>query len=80
MDTKLKQIDGSVYQHFKGGYYLKLFEAKCSETGKLLVIYQNLNQEIFARPKEMFEETVDKPDFDYKGPRFKLMEPKKDGK
>lgn len=44
------------YRHYKGNIYRFLYEAKHSETGEELVVYQALygNGEIWARPKDMF--------------------------
>ena len=59
------------YQHFKGGEYKVLGVAKHSETQEELVVYQSLKDGgMWVRPKEMFADIVDKPELDYKGPRF----------
>jgi len=44
------------YRHYKGNIYRFLYEAKHSETGEELVVYQALygNGGIWARPKELF--------------------------
>lgn len=44
------------YRHYKGNVYRFLYEAKHSETGDELVVYQALygNRGIWARPKDMF--------------------------
>ena len=44
------------YRHYKGNIYRFLYEAKHSETGEELVVYQAMygNHEIWVRPKEMF--------------------------
>lgn len=46
------------YQHYKGGIYQLLTIAKHSETGEKLVIYQNSEGKVFARPYDMFFENV----------------------
>lgn len=62
------------YQHFKGGVYVKLCEAKHSENKEELVIYACASSgEIFARPKNMFYENVEKEN--YTGPRFIKIPP-----
>jgi len=44
-----------IYQHYKGGQYKIITEAKDSETLEDLVIYQNIKTgQTWARPKEMF--------------------------
>jgi hypothetical protein len=46
-----------IFQHRDGGVYLKLYEAKHTETGEDLVIYACASSgDIWARPKAMFEE------------------------
>lgn len=63
----------TLYQHHKGGIYELLFIATHSETGEKLVIYKNKNTEsIFARPYEMFFETILKDG--KKIPRFKKID------
>lgn len=46
------------YRHKKGGIYHVLYEAQHSETGEMLIVYQDVHGEkkIWARPKEMFFE------------------------
>jgi hypothetical protein len=57
------------YRHYKGGLYLKLAEARHSETDEVLVVYAcAASGDVFCRPKTMFEESVTLPE--YQGPRF----------
>lgn len=44
------------YRHYKGNIYRLLYEAKHSETGEALVVYQTVygNKEIWASPEDMF--------------------------
>lgn len=61
-----------VYQHFKGGLYVKLCEATHSETEEKLVVYACASSgQIFCRPKDMFYDIIDKDK--YHGPRFKKV-------
>lgn len=48
------------YRHFKGNEYEVIGFAKHSESGEQLVIYKSLanSEEVWARPYEMFRETV----------------------
>ena len=62
-----------VYQHFKGDYYSYLGEAHNSEKwDEMWVVYQSHKHHHWVvRPKAMFFEDIDKPE--YKGPRFKRV-------
>lgn len=65
-----------IYHHFKDSE--KLYEvmgiAFHTETEEDMVLYRPLYEGAVAsfvvRPKAMFMEEVDKPEFGYKGPRF----------
>lgn len=62
------------YQHYKGGLYIKLYEALHTETEETLVIYMcAVRGGIFARPKDMFCEDIQEGD--YSGPRFRRLPP-----
>lgn len=65
------KADSPVYQHYKGGIYTVSGIAKHSETLEELVIYQNMEEELWARPKEMFFESVESDDKTI--PRFKKL-------
>lgn len=58
--TKTKALIGKKYKHYKGGIYRVINIAIHTETNEVLVIYQGLEtNKVWARPKEMFEETVE---------------------
>ncbi|MDP2629350.1 MAG: DUF1653 domain-containing protein [Candidatus Harrisonbacteria bacterium] len=64
---------GQTYQHFKGGEYKVIALAKHSETEEEMVLYEHDGQN-WVRPASMWFDEVDRPEFDYKGPRFKLIQ------
>ncbi|MBQ1506869.1 MAG: DUF1653 domain-containing protein [Ruminococcus sp.] len=55
-----REITIGRYRHFKGNVYEVVGFATHSETGEKLVIYKSLcnPDEVWARPYEMFRETV----------------------
>lgn len=68
-------VQRGIYRHFKDEkmIYEVLGIAKHTEdSSEHLVIYRALYGEytLYARPESMFLELVDKPEFNYKGPRF----------
>jgi hypothetical protein len=76
---------GEKYYHFKHNSKLNKLNycyeiigiAKHTETREELVVYKPLypcDVELFVRPLEMFIEVVDKPEYNYNGPRFRLID------
>ncbi len=70
----MNTIRPGVYRHYKGKFYLVLGEARHSETGEQMVVYQALYGEYgwWVRPLGMFLEWVQMPDgavrrFEYVG-------------
>jgi len=63
-------VIGGKYKHFKGKEYKLIGVAKHSETLEDYVKYEKQYDDhaLWIRPKEMFFDDVDKPE--YKGPRF----------
>lgn len=55
-------VIGGIYKHYKGNEYKVIGVAKHSETLQELVVYQALYGEmgLWARPKTMFLETIEK--------------------
>lgn len=68
----MKPQKGQIYKHFKGGEYEIVGVAKHSESLEELVVYQHDGQ-LWARPLSMWFDEVDKPELNYKGPRFQLV-------
>ncbi len=55
-----KYQEFETYIHKKGGLYLKLCEARHSETMEELVVYVDIaGGDVFCRPKDMFYEEVE---------------------
>ena len=53
-------IIGGFYRHFKGNEYKVLDVARHSETGEVLVVYQDMSGCIWARHYDMFMSKVDR--------------------
>lgn len=54
-------MESGLYKHYKGGLYYVFDTAIHSETGEEMVIYKGvtkLNDQLFIRPKTMFEDVV----------------------
>jgi hypothetical protein len=67
----MQEIEPGFYRHFKGQIYEVIGTGTHSETGEQFVIYKSVEDEKFwIRPVEMFFQEVDKPEYEYKGPRF----------
>lgn len=64
-----------IYKHFKGGLYEVCGIACHSETEEELVVYRSLygTYRLNVRPRAMFLDQIDSPEFQYKGPRFTLV-------
>ena len=63
-----------LFQNFKGGLYIKLFESNHTETGETFVHYISVaDGKPYSRPKDMFYENVNRDD--YSGPRFIKVPP-----
>ena len=77
MDSPLRL---GIYHHFKDPekLYRVLGTAFHTETEELMVVYQPLYEgaihPLVVRPLVMFLEDVDKPELDYKGPRFVFLQ------
>lgn len=63
------------YRHFKGGDYEVLSTARSSEDREQeFVIYRSIkNGTTWVRPLAMFVEHVEKPEYNYSGPRFQYV-------
>lgn len=72
------ELKKGIYRHFKGNEYEVLDLAMHSETQEPFVVYRALYGEgkLWVRPLKMFTEEVDKPELNYKGPRFAYVREK----
>ncbi len=71
----MTEVKPGIYQHFKGKEYKIIGTALHSETREEYVVYIELYPpyDLNVRPKHLFLEEVDKPEYNWKGPRFKLI-------
>lgn len=64
-----------IYQHFKGGKYLVLHVSTGTEDDEMIVVYTPLYGEhagkIVHRTLKNFTEEVNRPELNYRGPRFR---------
>lgn len=59
------------YKNFKGHLYTVYGIGQHTETGEWFVVYEgNRGYGIQVRPYAKFFEEVDRPEYNYKGPRF----------
>ena len=77
MDLNRESVKPGVYRHFKGNTYHVLGVSENTETGELTVVYIPQHGEhkgkLSNRNLIMFLEEVDRPEINYKGPRFQLI-------
>ncbi|HXV27128.1 MAG TPA: DUF1653 domain-containing protein [Candidatus Paceibacterota bacterium] len=71
-------VKPGVYRHFKGNLYDVIGVAENTETGQLTVVYipqRGDHKGLLAnRDLAMFLEDVDRPELNYRGPRFRLLQ------
>ncbi|WP_313483760.1 DUF1653 domain-containing protein [Acinetobacter variabilis] len=69
------ELQGGIYQHYKGKLYQVLHVATHSETEEKLVVYQCLygDYSIWVRPLSMFTESINTSD-NREVERFKLVQ------
>ena len=54
-----KILIGKTYKHYKGNLYKIINLAKHSETLEEMIIYKDKNENVWARPKHMWNEIID---------------------
>ncbi len=66
------EIKKGIYKHFKGNEYEVINIATHSETKESYIIYRALygDKKLWVRLESMFFEEVNKPEINYRGPRF----------
>ena len=57
-EARKGDIVKGTYKHYKGGIYTVIGIAKHSETQEEMVIYQGQDEQIWARPRAMFNEIL----------------------
>ena len=63
-----------IYKHFKGNLYTLIIESIDQETGEELVTYACCETlKVYTRKKSEFHENIERPEYNYKGPRFELI-------
>ena len=77
LSAKIGKIKRGVYRNFKGKNYLVIKEVPDATNGSTgpMVLYIQLYGDFqeMVRKKSEFLEEVDRPDFNYKGPRFRYI-------
>jgi len=70
-----EEVRRGIWRHFKGREYLVEGEFPDTETGEVRIPYRQLYApyDKCSRTKSNFLEHVDRPEFNYKGPRFVLV-------
>lgn len=63
---------GCYYEYYKGGIYKTLYIARHTETNEILVICEDENTCIWARPLDMFEDEIEIEGI--KNKRFSLLD------
>jgi len=68
-------ITKGIYQHFKGNLYHVLHVARHSETEEYMVVYHPADnaEDIWLRPLDMFDETIEREGKTFK--RFSFVKP-----
>lgn len=56
-----RTINNGLYVHYKGNYYITLFEGTHTETGEPFIVYYAVKDKskVWIRPREMFFSTVE---------------------
>jgi hypothetical protein len=65
-----------IYEHYRGNKYLVVDIATNTDTDEEMVVYRALYGKhlLYTQPSKRFLEEVDKPEFDYHGPRMRRIE------
>lgn len=58
MDNRYDWMKGRYYKHYKGGIYQVIDVAMHTEDNYPLVVYKSTNDNVWARPLDMFKDKV----------------------
>ncbi|MBP3496008.1 MAG: DUF1653 domain-containing protein [Clostridia bacterium] len=67
---------GKIYRHFKGTLYRVISICTHTESGEVLVVYEQVNDEgkVWARPYEMYNSLVDKEKYPDNKQKYRFEE------
>lgn len=71
----LKPSRSNVVRHFKGKWYLTIFEGYYSENEEPVIVYKALygDKKVWVRPKDMFNSKTDKEKYPNATQEFRFM-------
>lgn len=72
----MRVVVKGIYEHYRGNRYIVEDIATNTETGEMMVVYRALygDRVLYVQSAKRFTERVEKPEFDYVGPRMRLVD------